>query len=317
MSLKAVDLFCGCGGLSTGLAAAGFDVVVGVDAWADALKVYEDNHKSDVHDVILHDLSDEESTIELAKKYRPFLIAGGPPCQDFSSAGQRKEGTRADLTVKYANIVSAVRPTAFIMENVSRAQHAAAFSAAKDVFRAAGYGLTMIVLNASLCGVPQLRKRLFLIGLQNAEDDFLLADLKAGLADKPMTMRDYFGNELGLDHYYRHPRSYERRGIYSMDEPSSTVRGVNRPMPSTYQKHHNDTHAPDETVRALTFEERARIQTFPAGYFDTKCSKASKEQMIGNAVPVELGKYVGSKLLAHVRSLGYGLETEAVIREAA
>ncbi|NTF16904.1 DNA (cytosine-5-)-methyltransferase [Agrobacterium rubi] len=317
MSLKAVDLFCGCGGLSTGLAAAGFEVAVGVDSWADALKVYEANHRSDTHDVVQHDLSDEASTIELARKYRPFLIAGGPPCQDFSSAGQRKEGDRADLTVKYANIVSSVLPTAFIMENVSRAQHADAFATAKDIFREAGYGLTQIVLNASLCGVPQLRKRLFLIGLQNAEDDFLLADLTSGQTEKPMTMRDYFGDELGLDHYYRHPRSYARRGIYSMDEPSSTIRGVNRPMPSTYKKHDNDTHVPDETVRALTIEERARIQTFPTGYFDTKLSKASKEQMIGNAVPVELGRYVGSKLYDHVRALGYGSDSVKTAKEAA
>lgn len=306
MSLKAVDLFCGCGGLTTGMSAAGFDVAAGVDSWADALKVYRANHGSDHHDVVQHDLSDEASTIELVRKYRPFLVAGGPPCQDFSSAGQRKEGDRADLTVKYANIVTTVRPTAFIMENVSRAQHSDAFATAKQIFKGADYGLTMIVLNAALCGVPQLRKRLFLIGLQNADDDFLLADLKAGLAEKPMTMRDYFGDELGLDHYYRHPRSYARRGIYSMDEPSSTIRGVNRPMPATYQKHENDTHEPDATVRALTLEERARIQTFPAGYFDISLSKASKEQMIGNAVPVELGKYIATRLFNHVIGLGYG-----------
>lgn len=304
MFLKAVDLFCGCGGLTTGLIAAGFDVVAGVDSWPQAIKVYEANHKGPTHDAVVHDLSDEASTIELASRYKPFLIAGGPPCQDFSSAGQRKEGDRADLTVKYARIVSTVRPTAFIMENVSRAQHAEAFASAKEIFRAAGYGLTMTVLNASLCGVPQLRKRLFLIGLLGAEDDFLLAALNSGLARSPMTMREYFGDQLGLDHYYRHPRSYARRGIYSMDEPSSTIRGVNRPMPPTYKEHDNDTHAPDETVRALTLEERAMIQTFPKGYFDVACSKAAKEQMIGNAVPVELGRYVGSKLLAHVAALG-------------
>jgi DNA-methyltransferase (dcm) len=305
MSLKAIDLFCGCGGLSTGLAAAGFEVVAGIDSWPDALKVYRANHESPDHHVIQHDLSDEASSIELIKTYSPFLITGGPPCQDFSNAGQRKEGDRADLTVKYANIVSAVRPTAFIMENVSRAQHAEAFAMARNILRDAGYGLTMLVLNASLCGVPQLRKRLFLIGLQNSADDFLLEALQSGFAQKPMTMRDYFGDSLGLDHYYRHPRSYSRRGIYSMDEPSSTVRGSNRPIPPGYKKHDNDTHEPDASVRALTFEERARVQTFPAGYFDVPCSKAAKEQMIGNAVPVELGKYVATRLYDYVVSNGY------------
>ena len=47
--------------------------------------------------------------------------------------------------------------------------------------------------------------------------------LRAGLAEKPMTMRDYFGDSLGTEHYYRHPRSYARRGVFSIDEPSPTI----------------------------------------------------------------------------------------------
>jgi DNA (cytosine-5)-methyltransferase 1 len=316
MSFKAVDLFCGCGGLTTGLEASGFEVVAGIDQWADALKVYAKNHEGEQHAVIQHDLSNEETTIELVRQFKPFLIAGGPPCQDFSSAGNRTEGARADLTVNYANVISNIRPTAFIMENVSRAQHADAFANAEQILRNAGFGLTMMVMNASLCGVPQLRKRLFLIGLQDAEDNFLKEALKAGLADKPMTMREYFGDEMPIDHYYRHPRTYERRAIYSMDEPSPTIRGVNRPKPATYNHHRNDSHPPDDTVQSLSLEQRARIQTFPVGYFDVQCSKASKEQMIGNAVPVELAKYVASKLMEHVTANGYanmldGLELAA------
>lgn len=302
MTYNAVDLFCGCGGLSTGLGAAGFNVVAGFDSWADALKVYALNHEKSGHAVIQHDLSDETTTIGLVNGYMPDLIVGGPPCQDFSSAGTRKEGDRADLTVKYANVVTAVRPRAFIMENVSRAQHAAAFANAKQIFSDAGYGLTQVVLNASLCGVPQARKRLFLIGCLDAEDGFLDKSMKEGQSKTATTMREYFGDEMPFDHYYRHPRTYERRAIYSMDEPSPTIRGVNRPMPSTYKQHDNDTHAPDETVKALTLEQRARIQTFPIGYFDVKLSKGSKEQMIGNAVPVELAHYVASRLFAYIEA---------------
>ena len=304
MPFTVVDLFCGCGGLTSGLKEAGFHVAAGVDAWDDALKVYAANHEAVDHEVVLHDLSDEDSTVEIVRKFSPFVVTGGPPCQDFSSAGKRTEGDRAYLTVKFARIVARSGARAFIMENVPRTQHADAFASALEIFREAGFGITMRVLDASLCGVPQLRKRMFVVGLAGAPDDFLADDLKIGMSEKPMTMREYFGDGLGLEHYYRHPRSYSRRGIYSIDEPSATIRGVNRPMPPAYSRHDADAHAPDETVRALTLDERARVQTFPRGYFDLKLPKASKEQMIGNAVPVGLAAHVGGSLMRYLRANG-------------
>ncbi|NTF16905.1 DNA (cytosine-5-)-methyltransferase [Agrobacterium rubi] len=297
--MTAVDLFCGCGGLSRGLGKGGFDVRAGIDSWKDAVRVYAANNKSPGHDAIVHDLSDEEGTIELVSKYHPFLIAGGPPCQDFSSAGHRAEGDRADLTVKYARVVTTIRPQAFIMENVPRAQLSAAFSNAVDIFRQAGYGLTISVMNASHCGVPQLRKRLFVIGMLDEEDGFLLEDLVSGQSTAPMTIRKYLGSEIDIEHYYRHPRTYQRRAIFSLDEPSPTIRGINRPVPSTYKIHANDAIKDLTNVRSLTMEERARIQTFPKGYFDIDIPKGSKEQMIGNAVPVELARFVAKRLHAY------------------
>lgn len=299
MELTAVDLFCGCGGLSRGLSEGGFNVSAGIDAWDEAIRVYAANNSDAGHDAIVHDLTDEEGTVELVSRYRPFLVAGGPPCQDFSSAGHRKEGDRADLTVKYAQVVSRTRPKAFIMENVPRAQLSAAFAAAVGIFREAGYGLTTIVLNASHCGVPQLRKRLFLIGMLGEPDDFLLDDLTSAQSAEPMTVRQYLGDEIDLGFYYRHPRTYQRRAIFSLDEPSPTIRGINRPMPPTYKLHSNDAVQDLEEIRALTLEERARIQTFPHGYFDVEVTKAAKEQMIGNAVPVELAKFVATALFKH------------------
>lgn len=299
MNRKAVDLFCGCGGLSLGLQNADFDVVAGFDGWQEAITVYRANNPD--HDAILHDLSDEERTVNLVREYAPFLIAGGPPCQDFSSAGGRVEGTRAELTIKFANVIERVGPAAFIMENVSRARNSAAFRDALLVFRRAGYGLTMVILNAALCGVPQARKRLFLIGLKGEQDDFLLPSLEASMSSTPMTIRQYDPDLVGFDFYYRHPRTYSRKAIYSIDEPSPTIRGINRPKPSTYKKHDADSHTPDDDrVKSLDLDQRARLQTFPRGYFDVKVSKAAKEQMIGNAVPVELAHFVASALNTYI-----------------
>lgn len=295
MRPRTVDLFCGCGGLSAGLASEGFDVVAGIDSWEPALRVYGANSS---HSAIQHDLSDEAGTLGIVSKYRPDVIAGGPPCQDFSSAGKREEGRRADLTPSFARLVAAVKPRAFIMENVSIAGKSRAYATATEIFRSAGYGLTVRVLDASLCGVPQKRKRLFMVGALGAVDGFLDGALDGGLSKTPMTLRDYFGDSLGFEHYYRHPRSYHRRAVFSIDDPSPTIRGVNRPKPANYNKHEGDPVDP-ETVRAMTFRERALVQTFPESYaWPEGMAKTDLEQMVGNAVPVGLAAYVGRHLLS-------------------
>jgi len=316
MKLTAVDLFCGCGGLSRGLGNAGFEVLAGLDSWKQAISVYAANNPG--HDAIVHDLSDEEATYAVVSGYAPFLVAGGPPCQDFSSAGKREEGARADLTVKYARLIARVRPTAFIMENVERAKLSDAYREATEIYREAGYGISLRVLDASRVGVPQKRKRLVMVGVHGENDGFLDARLDSCLSNPVTTVRGYLGGEIGFEHYYRHPRSYARRAIYSIDEPSATIRGVNRPMPSNYAKHEGDTADPDPSrVRALTFRERARIQSFPADYvWPEGISKAAAEQMIGNAVPVLLGEFVGRQLAEHLAESGR-TEAESGFLEAA
>ena len=159
------------------------------------------------------------------------MIIGGPPCQDFSHAGKRVEASRASLTESYAKISDAIRPKYFVMENVDRAEKSKAFECARSIFKDAGYGLTQMVLDASKCGVPQKRKRFFCIGALGREDDFMRNILESGISKKSTTMRDYFGDTLDFEFYYRHPRNYNRRAVFSIDEPAPTMRGVNRPVP--------------------------------------------------------------------------------------
>ena len=185
------------------------------------------------------------------------------------------------------------------MENVARAQSSHAYAVAREIFKTAGYGLTEQVLTASFCGVPQSRKRFFCIGALGEPDGFLDYRLLGKLSDREMTIRDYLGDELGTEYYYRHPRNYSRRAIYSIDEPAPTMRGVNRPIPKGYPGHPKDACSVNDSVRPLSTYERARIQTFPADYRWIG-SKTDQEQMIGNAVPVNLGKYVAEALLDYL-----------------
>ncbi len=294
--LKAIDLFCGCGGLSLGFQKAGFEILRGFDKWDKAIDIYNNNFKD--HEAELMDAY--EITPDYLKKFNPDIIIGGPPCQDYSSAGKQDETQgRANLTIRYAELVCGVMPRWFVMENVDRIVKSQTLPKAIDIFKNAGYGLSKIVLDASLCGAPQKRKRFFLIGELDGEDGVLEKFLKKDLAKKNMTIRDYLGNELGTDFYYRHPRSYARRGIFSIDEPSPTVRGVNRPIPSSYKLHPGDATKDLNNVRALTTFERARLQTFPKS-FVFHGNKTDLEQMIGNAVPVELAAYVARHIIKYI-----------------
>ncbi|HEY5234882.1 MAG TPA: DNA (cytosine-5-)-methyltransferase, partial [Rhabdochlamydiaceae bacterium] len=254
-SLKAVDLFCGCGGLTSGFQNAGFEILTAYDAWDKAIECYNKNFQ---HPAAHLDLSDIPKAIKKIKQWKCDIIIGGPPCQDFSIAGKRQEGDRANLTICFAEIVASVKPTWFAMENVDRALGSDSYAKAKEIFRQAGYGISQMVLDASLCGVPQKRKRLFCIGKLEEGDGFIDESLRKGLRKKPMTVREYFGDELSLDHYYRHPRNYNRRGIFSVDEPSPTIRGVNRPVPKGYPGHPQDPVEINASIRQLTTVERAR-----------------------------------------------------------
>lgn len=293
--MRTVDLFCGCGGMSLGFQNAGAEVLAAYDNWEPAINIYRDNFKHPVHSL---DLNSPEA-IGHIKAYKPEMIIGGPPCQDFSIAGNRNMGERANLTIRFATIVSEIRPTWFVMENVYNIERMPILPKAKKILKKAGYGITIRILNASHCGVPQARRRFFMIGLLGAKDDFLGRSLDLAQSKVQMTVRDYLGDSLNTQFYYMHPRSYNRRGVFSIDEPSATIRGVNRPIPQGYKKHHGDKADPAEGgVRELTAKERSYIQTFPAGFvFEGK--KTDIEQAIGNAVPVKLAEFVARRIIEY------------------
>ena len=298
MYMRTVDLFCGCGGMSLGFQMNGYQIVGAFDCWQSALNCYAAKMS---HPTYFQDLSKKNLSLRMIRPLDPELIIGGPPCQDFSSAGGRKEGERANLTVSYAKIIKSIKPKYFVMENVSRAKSSNAYAEARDIFKSAGYGLTEQILDASKCGVPQKRKRFFCIGALDAPDGFLSKYLNANQSIIPLTVRKYFKEnnyELSFDFYYRHPRSYARRAIFSVDQPAPTIRGVNRPKPPEYTVHPGDA-ASAENVYALSFRQRAYIQTFPQDYIFCG-SQAEVEQMIGNAVPVNLAAHVAKALRAYI-----------------
>jgi len=286
--MKTIDLFAGCGGMSSGFQNAGFNIDAAFDNWKPAIKVYADNFSHPIFDL---DLSTDEAIQEISK-YSPEIIIGGPPCQDFSIAGHNnKNSKRANLTVNFANLITTVMPKWFVMENVYNIEKNSVLPKVKKIYKEAGYGLTSYVLDASYVGVPQARKRFFLIGHIDSEDGFLTDTIQKNLSDKQTTVYEYLKDTLDIEHYYMHPRSYARRAVFSVHEPSSTIRGTNRPIPPNYKRHAADKSDISENVRPLTTKERSYLQTFPES-FKLEGTKAQLEQVIGNAVPVKMAEYI-------------------------
>ena len=296
--LRCVDLFCGCGGMSLGFEKAGYDVQAGFELWEPAMRVYAANFK---HPVLKQDLSNVDESVAKIAQFKPELIVGGPPCQDFSTAGHQDESLgRAILSVHYSEIVASLHPKYFVMENVANIRKSQAFKKVIRNFKNAGYGLTQRILDAAYCGVPQTRKRMFVVGAFGAQDEFLGEELDSALADKPMSIHDYLGDKLGTEYYFRVPTNYTRRGVFSIYEPSMTIRAVDRPIPKGYKGNANDS-APLDKARCLTPKERSYIQTFPESFkFDG--SKTDLQTMIGNAVPVNLAKFVGAALMRYIKA---------------
>lgn len=162
-----VDLFCGAGGLSLGLAAAGLNVVLASDFWSPAATTHRHNMPDhpflevDIRDVIPEDIH------AYAGGRPPTIIGGGPPCQGFSSAGGRKAADeRNSLVGHYARLATEARPEIILFENVEGFLTTGGGSFVAELLDPlidAGYSVRLEKLNVANFGVPQLRKRVIAI----------------------------------------------------------------------------------------------------------------------------------------------------------
>ncbi|MEE1657893.1 DNA cytosine methyltransferase [Microvirga sp. CF3062] len=239
--MKLVELFCGAGGMSLGFKRAGFTILRGYDYWQPALDIHEANLGSLLRKVNGYkktrqanlgrfdgeapELGDILTIIPEILELAPDIIVGGPPCQPWSSAGQRKgeEDERAKLTDAFAYIVALVKPKYFVMENVQGLQRYAIFKRITAILRNAGYGLTEQVLDASQYGVAQKRKRLILAGCLGEADGWLLDHLDAAKSPKQMTVADVLGPDFGRIYFRRGHNEGERRSLWSSAEPAPSI----------------------------------------------------------------------------------------------
>lgn len=171
-----IDLFAGAGGMSQGFLMEGFNLICANEIEPTYFKTYINNHKDAIDNsnkFILGDITQIEvkkKIIEEAKSTKKIgVIIGGPPCQGFSHAGWRDPSDKRNQLFKdFVEIVSKVQPECFIMENVPGLLTMRKGEALKEIIEAfsnLGYNVnTPIKLNAEEYGVPQKRKRVFIIG---------------------------------------------------------------------------------------------------------------------------------------------------------
>ena len=204
--MKIIDLFCGIGGLSLGFEQAGFEVVTAIDMWADAVKTFNHNREDKVAEVVSVEDFNEHILPDLIKQHKITGIIGGPPCQGFSTVGQRNiDDPRNQMYLEFYKAVKMANPDFFVIENVKGMLTLNKGAFVKDLLerfgeKGLGYTINYQVLNAADYGVPQNRYRVFYVGVKGKKFEFpekLSYQLSArdGISDLENSDNTKYGSE--------------------------------------------------------------------------------------------------------------------------
>ncbi|MGG6266495.1 DNA cytosine methyltransferase [Leptolyngbya sp. AN03gr2] len=326
MSKAIVSLFSGCGGLDLGFNQAGFRTI-----WANEYdKSIWETYKKNYPETVL----DQRSIRSIPSEEIPECIGiiGGPPCQSWSEAGTQKgiDDARGQLFLEYVRVLKDKQPLFFLAENVSGMLHKKHLPALLSIitsFERAGYLVAHKLLNAADYGVPQDRERVFFVGyhaslkkrfnfdllekfhhqsqnLQNAIWD--LRNLAIPAQDKNKTNGEACkvpNHEYMIGGFSSHYLSRNR--VRSWNEPSFTIQAGGRHAPMhpqankmIYLERDKFIFDPDSphSYRRLSIRECARIQTFPDNILFYYRDLSDGYKMIGNAVPVILGRAIAKAI---------------------
>ena len=190
-SLRVLDLFAGCGGISLGFQKAGFDIVGAVEIDPAAARTHAENfcqhEPAEVREI--HARARDITAIEPAELMEELgytgpldesidIVVGGPPCQAYTRVGRAKlrevanhpeaykQDPRGNLFLRYLHFVRELRPLALVMENVPDVLNYGGHNVAEEtceVLEEMGYVCRYTLLNSAFFGVPQMRERMFLV----------------------------------------------------------------------------------------------------------------------------------------------------------
>lgn len=177
--LTCIDLFCGCGGLSRGFMDAGYNVLLGIDFDEAALNSFEKNHgnaKALKLDLFNHDNIKVITDYLKENNQSLDVLIGGPPCQGFSIAGPRDMNDKRNMLYSaMVKLADSAKPRAVLLENVPGMLQTNDGIGAKRIiedFAKIGYKMVPKLLYAPDYGIPQIRKRVFFVGLRDSSKTF-------------------------------------------------------------------------------------------------------------------------------------------------
>lgn len=315
-----VDLFCGAGGFTTGLKAAGLHHVVGIDSDRSACETYARNHGhvicSDIKNVKAADVR------ALTPGGRVDIVAASPPCQSYSLVGPRSTNDPKDwLFLDALRLADELGASAVVMENVvgmlsKRDPDGTPFvDRIRAEFEARGFQVHTEVVMATDFGVPQTRRRVIFLASRRrvcaappslsrpppAVQDAAAQDLRVGPLLQPSEeVQDpfYWMTDRKAAYYRNRARTRGHVGFVDPNAPARTLR-------AGYMKSRGAealVESADGRLRMLTELECARIQTFPDTY-QFLGSRSSVYRQIGNAIPPRLAAAVGRSIMACLNAL--------------
>lgn len=336
--IGAVSLFSGAGGLDAGSFAAGVPVVVSTDIERDCIETLKLNQEYDNTELIHGDLHEIETSVfaEIVRKNKldKVIVIGGAPCQPFSKNAywvthENRKGIndpRAALINEYLRVVTELKPDGFVFENVESILHPTnkiIVDKFIEIITSAGYSYKIIHANALDYGVPEKRKRLFIVGTKGnfVTDEPLKThcslDKVSTTGLKPYVTVGEVINEYAGDEYFEPEEVVKGKYAFELSEIpagknyNALTEWAGYPDPKfvvnkrfwnfLYKLSPNEasitiTAQPGTwigpfhwTNRRLRVPEVAAIQTFPKGY-KFYGSRRSIQKQIGNAVPSLMGK---------------------------
>lgn len=317
--MRVLSLFSGAGGLDYGFQKAGFEILWAIDNYRDAVDTYRKN-------IGKHIVCEDIRSIKSAEMPDAEVVIGGFPCQGFSIANMQRSHRdgRNKLYLEFVRVIEEKKPSFFVAENVKGILSLASgqvFEEILDDFNASGYDIIYFVLNAANYGVPQLRERVFLVGVRKGTEvdarvfppspTHAHPDKAQGIGLRPwISIGDALSEipEPESDHDLPNHDSYTRYklrfngylGHRRIDPesplPTITARGDSRG--GVVILHHPRNH------RRLSPREAAIAQGFPVD-FEFMGSQTSAYRQIANAVPPPLAEGVAKSLSECVKNDEY------------
>ncbi len=291
--VKVIDLFAGCGGLSLGFEAAGYETI-GYELEEAAVATYNRNLKGKCH----------LQRLEVGFDYPDAdIVIGGPPCQPFSVFGNQKgmEDARDGFPV-FIDAISRIRPKVFMFENVRNLaySHKWYFDLIKDSLGKLGYIVEYKCMNAVNYGVPQNRERMIVVGHKSSFRYPAAQRSKVTVGDAIGDLIDTVKDESKI----LTPRQDEYIAVYEkksscinprdlyIDRPARTLTCRNLAgCTSDMQR----VRLKDGRRRRLVVREAARLQSFP-DWFEFCGTEIKQFNQIGNAVPPLLAYQVALQI---------------------